>query len=210
MQKMRVITVITILILSFVIGALFSQQSSGPIQKKTSINEEVRLPTPIPLAPFHLTAHDLKPFDNDRLKNKWTFVFFGYTHCPDVCPTTLVEFARVVRKLEGETKFSKDTQVVFVSVDAWRDTPESLAEYVSFYNKSFLGATGTIKELAVLVRQLGAKFALGTTPAGEPAVNHSSFVHLIDPQARYYARFKIPHNAKDIYNQYLDIRKRYQ
>lgn len=166
-----------------------------------------RLTSPITLTPFQLTAHDQKPLDLNRLKDKWTLLFFGYTHCPDICPTTLTELAQMAKQLEPAVL--KDTQFVFVSVDPRRDTPESLAEYVGYFNEHFLGATGSIEALAVLVRQLGARFSLGTNPAGEPIVNHSSAMLLIDPQVRYYARLKAPHYSEEIRAQYLALRNGY-
>ncbi|MBL1276197.1 MAG: SCO family protein [Ectothiorhodospiraceae bacterium] len=168
---------------------------------------EAQLPVPRPLTLFQLTAHDLKPLDNARLKGKWTLLFFGYTHCPDVCPTTLTELAQTVRLLEPAVL--AETQFVFVSVDPRRDSPASLADYVTYFDERFIGATGSIDELAVLVRQLDSKFALGTDLAGEPIVNHSSAMLLIDPQVRYYARLKAPHYSEEIQAQYLALRKAY-
>jgi len=168
---------------------------------------EARLTTPKPLAAFQLTAHDLKPLDIERLKGKWTLLFFGYTHCPDICPTTLIELAQMAQQLDPAVLDT--TQFVLVSVDPERDSPESLAEYVGYFNESFLGATGSIDALTAFARQLDSRFSLETNPAGEPVVNHSSAMILIDPQARYYARFKAPHYAEEIRTQYLALRNSY-
>jgi protein SCO1/2 len=169
---------------------------------------EARLDTPRPLTPFQLTAHDQKPLDLNRLKGKWTLLFFGYTHCPDICPTTLTELAQMIKQLEPA--ILKDTQFVFVSVDPQRDTPESLKMYVGYFDEHILGATGGVKALTALVRQLDSKFELGTNPAGEPIVNHSSAMLLIDPQIRYYARLKAPHYAEELRAQFLALRDDYQ
>lgn len=168
---------------------------------------EARLATPRPLTPFQLTAHDLKPLDIARLKDKWTLLFFGYTHCPDICPTTLTELAQLAQQLTPETL--KDTQFVFVSIDPQRDTPESLAAYVHYFDERFIGATGSVDALKAFTRQLDSKFKLETDPLGEPVVNHSSAMLLIDPQVRYYARFKAPHYAEEIRTQYLALRHNY-
>ena len=117
------------------------------------------------------------------------------------------ELAQTVRLLEPAVL--AETQFVFVSVDPRRDSPASLADYVTYFDERFIGATGSIDELAVLVRQLDSKFALGTDLAGEPIVNHSSAMLLIDPQVRYYARLKAPHYSEEIQAQYLALRKAY-
>lgn len=168
---------------------------------------EARLAMPKPLTAFQLTAHDLKPLNIARLKGKWTLLFLGYTHCPDVCPTTLIELAQIIEQLPPE--ILNDTQFVFVSVDPQRDSPESLAEYVQYFDERIIGATGSVDALTSFVRQLDSKFSLETNPAGEPIVNHSSAMLLIDPQVRYYARLKAPHYAEEIGSQYLALRNNY-
>lgn len=165
------------------------------------------LDQPRPLTPFQLTAHDQKPLNIERLKGKWTLLFFGYTHCPDICPTTLTELAQMAQQLEPA--ILKDTQFVFVSVDTLRDTPATLAEYVGYFDTHFIGATGDLEALSVLVKQLESKFSLGKDPMGEPIVNHSSAILLIDPQVRYYAHLVAPHYADEIREQYLALRNYY-
>ncbi len=201
-QPVKITLSLIISILLIGTAAYLAQQSAN-----TTPGSEARLATPKPLTAFQLTAHDLKPLNIERLKGKWTLLFFGYTHCPDVCPTTLTELTQVAEQLPPEVL--NNTQFVLVSVDPQRDSPESLAEYVSYFNESFLGATGSIGALTAFARQLDSKFSLETNPAGEPVVNHSSAMLLIDPQARYYARFKAPHYAEEIRAQYLALRSSY-
>jgi protein SCO1/2 len=200
---------LSLALLGLGIVAYISQPPDSASTDNTSQSAlKARLATPRPLTDFQLTTHDQKTFDLNRLKDKWTLLFFGYTHCPDVCPTTLTELAQTIKQLEPAVL--KDTQFVFVSVDPARDTPESLAEYVNYFDARFLSATGSVKALRSLTQQLDVKFSLKTDPAGEPIVNHSSTILLIDPQVRYYARFKAPHYAEQISAQYLAIRDDYQ
>jgi len=195
--------------LSLIITILLIGAAAGLVQQNDNAvpGTEARLMTPKQLTAFQLTAHDLKPLNIERLKGKWTLLFFGYTHCPDVCPITLTELAQMAQQLSPEILSS--TQFVFVSVDPQRDSPESLAEYVGYFNESFLAATGSIDALTTFARQLDSKFSLETDPVGEPIVNHSSAMLLIDPQARYYARLKAPHYAEEILAQYLALRNNY-
>ena len=199
--KITLSLIISILLIG-VAAYFFAQQNTN-----ATPGSKARLMPPKPLTAFQLTAHDLKPLNIERLKGKWTLLFFGYTHCPDVCPTTLTELAQVSQQLPPDVL--SNTQFVLVSVDPQRDSPESLAEYVGYFNESFLAATGSITALTAFARQLDSKFDLETDPVGEPVVNHSSAMLLIDPQARYYARFKAPHYAEEIRTQYLTLRNRY-
>ena len=212
----KIVLILLIAMLGLALGAQFfswedSTEDSPQDTQESTLDDPAlaaRLASPKTLTSFQLTAHDQKPLNIERLKGKWTLLFFGYTHCPDVCPTTLTELAQTAQQLEPSVL--KDTQFIFVSVDPRRDSPESLGEYVGYFNEHFLGATGSIEALAVLVRQLDSKFSLGTNPAGEPIVNHSSAMLLIDPQVRYYARLKAPHYAEEVRTQYLALRKDYQ
>ncbi|HKW37472.1 MAG TPA: SCO family protein [Burkholderiales bacterium] len=155
-------------------------------------------PEPKAISPFALTAQDGRPFDLDALKGKWSFVYFGYTYCPDVCPTTLAELARAQKLLEdaGEDALN---QYVFVSVDSHRDTPPRLAQYVGFFDRKFLGATGSDEALTGLARQVGVAYSF---PEGRSAktyaVDHSSIVALFDPDARLHAVFTPPQKGEDI------------
>ena len=160
-------------------------------------------PEPRAISPFKLGAHDGKPFDLESLKGKWTFVYFGYTYCPDVCPTTLAELARARKLLDHA---SLPAQYVFVSVDPRRDTPKRLAEYVAFFDASFVGATGSDEALKALTRQVGAAYSYpeGTKGAAY-AVDHSSIVALFDPDARLRAVFTPPQQAEGIAEGYRKI-----
>jgi cytochrome oxidase Cu insertion factor (SCO1/SenC/PrrC family) len=155
-------------------------------------------PEPKAVSPFKLTDQRGAPFDLDALKGKWSFVYFGYTYCPDVCPTTLAELNRAQRLLEGKG-LDAANQYVFVSVDSQRDTPKRLAEYVGFFNGKFLGATGTDDALKKFTQQLGVVYAFPEGKKGKAyAVEHSSIVALFDPDARLHAVFTPPQQAEGI------------
>ena len=153
-------------------------------------------PQPRKISPFVLTAHDGSQFTLDRLRGKWTFVYFGYTYCPDVCPTTLAELARVQSLLDA-SGVDDATQYLFVSVDPKRDTPQHLAQYVPSFSKRLIGVTGSRAEIDNLTRQVGVayEFPEGTDKENYP-VSHSSIVALFDPDARLHAIFTAPHKAE--------------
>src|SRR5712691_10270014 len=95
-------------------------------------------PDPKPLTAFALTDQKNRVFDLASLKGKWSFLFFGFTHCPDVCPTTLAELARVRDHIAKNPVGAEDIQFVFVSVDPNRDTADKLGQYVEYFDTTFL------------------------------------------------------------------------
>src|SRR5438105_2437742 len=153
-------------------------------------------PDPKPLTAFTLTDHKNRVFDLASLKGKWSFLFFGFTHCPDVCPTTLAVLARAHDNIARNTLGAEDIQFVFVSVDPNRDTAGELRQYVEYFDTSFLGVTGDNAQIANLAGQLGAAYQVAITPGMENyPVYHTTAVFLVDPLARYHAVFTPPHGA---------------
>ncbi len=164
-------------------------------------------PEPKPLASFNLVDHNKEPFTRQNLLGKWTFLFFGYTYCPDVCPMTLSVLTEFYKQLEGGADELSNVQVLFVSVDPDRDTPEKLADYMSFFNKKFIAVTGSKTEIDSFVRQYGAGYILEQeTSPGEYLVSHTSAIFLVDPEGRLVALFSQPHSADTILAQYKKIR----
>ena len=157
---------------------------------------------------FELQDHNKTVFDEKRLQGKWSFVFFGYTSCPDICPTTLHVLNSVYGMLEdGKSGDAADTQVIFISVDPKRDTTEKLADYMSYFNKKFIGVTSDKTAIDKLVKQFGAGYALETeTTPGEYLVAHTSAIFLVDPYGRLVATFSQPHYPSTIATQYEKIR----
>jgi protein SCO1/2 len=152
---------------------------------------------PRDIQPFTLVDHTGKNFDNRSLEGHWSFVFFGYTHCPDVCPTTLSVLNSVAHRLED---LKNQVQFVFISIDPERDTPEKLGQFVSYFNGTFIGATGTNDAISALTRQLGVIYArVAENPGADNyLMDHSASVLLFDPAGRFHAVFTPPLNAADI------------
>jgi protein SCO1 len=150
---------------------------------------------PRALPDFSLVDQAGRPFGPDRLRGHWSFVFFGFTNCPDVCPTTLATLA-AARKALGDPRPGDAPAVVFVSVDPGRDTPELLGRYVAYFDPAITGATGTREAIAALTTALGVAVIIGPPAAdGSYAVDHSAAIFLVDPEARVAALFGAPHEA---------------
>ena len=129
----------------------------------------------------------------DSLKGQWSLLFFGFTYCPDVCPTTLSVLNDALSKMENPP------QVIMVSVDPERDTPEVLANYVPRFNPAFGGYTGEFDEIVSLATQVNVAF--GKVPGPEPGtyqVEHSVSIVVVNPDGHYAGFIKAPHNAQNI------------
>ena len=149
--------------------------------------------TPRLVSDFSMTDHHGDAVDLTLLKGHWSLLFFGFTTCPDICPTTLSVLADAVDGL------SDPPLIVMVSVDPERDTPEVLSRYVPAFHTSFVGISGTFDETVRLAEQLNIAF--GKVPGYEPGsylVDHSASLVLIDPDGKYAGFIKAPHNAQNI------------
>lgn len=154
---------------------------------------------------FSLVDFHKKAFTADNLKGKWSLVFFGFTYCPDVCPTTMALLNRFyAQQLEGE--FGADLQIVMVSVDPGRDTPEKLLSYVSFFNKDFVGVTGEFLELHRFATQLNIPFTKVPGGGDNYQVEHSGNIVIINPQGHYVGFFRAPHELPKLDLAYKSIR----
>lgn len=151
-----------------------------------------------------------EPLSTASLEGRWHFVFFGFTHCPDVCPGTLADLAGAWERLEAEG-VAEDTGMLFVSVDPARDTPERLRDYVTHFHPEFTGATGEREALDRLTDALGISYTLHDKDGGDDYnVDHSAAVLLVNPEGRLQAVFQPPHGRQVLADDYLRMRQRYR
>ena len=135
---------------------------------------------------FHLVDQEGKAFQLSQLHGKAVLFSFGFTHCPNVCPTTLSDLAKVYRALPQEDR--SKVQVLFVSVDPRRDRPETMKNYVPYFDNSFIGLTGTETQIAEAAKAYGAYYEIVRDPGQNPdaySVNHSAFTYLISPDGKW-------------------------
>jgi protein SCO1/2 len=169
------------------------------------------LPSAKPIAGFNLINDKGEAFTLDSLKGHWTFAFFGYTHCPDVCPTSLGMLAQVMRKLKDNGRLDSMPQGAFFSVDPQRDRPETLARYVSYFYPDFIGVTGEPAEIQSLTRQLGILYMRTEGDNSDDyLIDHSAGIILFDPDAKFHALFNVPHDPDTIAGDFLLIKDYYE
>ena len=135
---------------------------------------------------FHLVDQNGKAFQLSQLRGKAVLFSFGFTHCPNVCPTTLSDLAKIYRALPERDRAR--VQVLFVSVDPRRDQPETMKNYVPYFDDSFIGLTGTEDQIAQAAKAYGAYYEIVPNAGKSPdayTVNHSAFTYLISPDEKW-------------------------
>jgi protein SCO1/2 len=154
----------------------------------TFTNQRAGAPAPSALGgAFQLTDQDGRRVDQSILNGRTNLMFFGFTHCPDVCPTKLFEMAQVMQRLTPAQR--ERVQVLFVSVDPERDTPELMKTYLSSFEGPFRGLTGTPDEIAQMARIWRAYYRRVPLEGGAYTMDHSAAVYLIDGQGRFVSTF---------------------
>ena len=148
------------------------------------------LETPREIGEFALMDQNGDPFNQARIQGHWSLLFFGFTYCPDICPTTMTFLNQFVASLEDAE--AEDTQVVMISVDPARDTPSQLASYVPFFNPDFIGVTGEFLDIHRFATALNTPFRKVSGAGDDYQVDHSSNVVLINPRGHYHGFFKAP------------------
>ncbi len=138
--------------------------------------------------PFTLTAMDGRRMSERDFMGAPHLVFFGFTHCPDICPTKLMELSEVFRAA-GER--AKGVRALFITVDPARDTPEALKSYLSSFDDRIVGLTGTQEEIDAVVRAYRAYYKRVPTSSGDYTMDHTAIVYLMDGRGRFVGAFNI-------------------
>jgi protein SCO1 len=166
------------------------------------------LPSTLPLPEFSLQDANGEPFTNASLGGGFRLMFFGFTNCPDVCPITLGVLASAVQQIEREAP-NAVPEVVFVSVDPFRDTPERIRAYLAGFDASFKGVTGADDALEPLLQALGIGVQKHEHHGEQYNVVHSGVVFVIGPNAQLVAVSSAPHVPATLATDFLRIRSGY-
>lgn len=199
------LTTLIVSLLFVGLGVFIAHRLSAPRSLDPSHFHGTFLQNPRDLTPFTLQSTDNQPFTQENFKGQWTFLFFGFTHCGYVCPTSMAELNKMYKLIEKNE--SKPLPRVFmISVDPARDSLEKLHEYVKAFNPNFHGATGTETNIKQLTREMGVayvKVALpNTTDTKNYDIQHSGAVILINPEGKLQAFFTPPLEADKLANDY--------
>ena len=188
-----------------------ARQAEGQSLPPPEIIRQAVLTDPIEAGDFSLTDNRGRVFDAKAFEGKWSFVLFGYTHCPDVCPFTLTNMAYIREAMAATLPEQELPQFVFISVDPARDRPENLDDYISYFDPAFRAATGSIDQVDKLVKQVGAYYRHERKNAdGEYEVTHSAEIFVFDPKARLFATLQPPLDPKDITHRFRALTAHFQ
>lgn len=178
------------------------KQSQNQLQQNPGI-EGLFWPKPKQIQNFNTIDQTGNPFGLNQINEKWSFIFFGYTHCPDICPVTMSVMADAYKQLATD---NNDLQIIFVTVDPERDTTEKLSGYVSYFNEKFIGLGGDTEMINSLTKQIGVAYYLNKEENDNYLVDHSASIFVIDPKARMVAKISPPHQSGQIVQKFTKIK----
>ncbi|MFQ6576225.1 SCO family protein [Pseudomonas sp. UM16] len=166
----------------------------------------ILLPQSRTVPALEMTDENGQPVMMDELKGKWSLLFFGYTFCPDICPTTLAQLRQVKSELPKEAV--ERLQVVLVSVDPNRDTPTQLKQYLGYFDKDFRGVTGSLDNLQKLANAVSIPFIPADTSKPNYTVDHSGNLALLGPDGKQRGFIRAPFNNQKLVAQLPGLLKR--
>ncbi|MGB0865316.1 MAG: SCO family protein [Granulosicoccaceae bacterium] len=190
-----------VVVAALLMGAFAYRTMNPPTLDVATLNEQLQGSTALPVGFRRVPNVALLGYDGKHqpaasfFEGQWTLAFFGYTYCPDICPAALANMAQTMAIVREKHPEFADTQILFVSVDPQRDTPERLKEYVEYFDPAFVGTTGDKVDIDELTQKLGALYTMvGETEGRDDyLVDHSSQIVLINPQGEMRAIITPPH-----------------
>lgn len=182
----RPLVIATAFAASLVVGLLVLFWTMGGVSK-------VAQPAAIG-GPFQLTDQNGKAVTDKSLKGKPTLIFFGYTHCPDVCPTSLFEMSEVLRALD---KDADKVNAVFISVDPERDTPATMKDYLSSFDPHLEGLSGDPAETAKVITSYRVYAKKVPTKDGDYTMDHTALIYLMDRDGRFVSPFNLKRTPEE-------------
>jgi protein SCO1 len=170
------------LVLCFGIILIVTGRGSAPVAQVAKIG-----------GPFKLTDQNGQVVTDEDLKGRPFLVFFGFTHCPDVCPTALFEVSEIMRALGPD---ADRTRALFITVDPERDTPDVMKEYLSSFDKHLAGLTGDAAAIAAVAKAYRVYFKKVPLDQGGYTMDHTAIVYLMDKEGRFVAPFSLKRTSE--------------
>jgi Uncharacterized protein SCO1/SenC/PrrC, involved in biogenesis of respiratory and photosynthetic systems len=210
------ITVAFIVSIGVSVFSVNTDTDYGALKKQLKVSHILHKPDK-KLPDFALIDHNEQPYNNAHLKDQWTLLTFIYTHCPDVCPTVLMDMASIKMGLES-AELKVIPELVAITFDPKRDTPKVLKTYVTHFDKDFIGISGDQAQIDQLIKPFGTYYERLIEVNGESiiipngtklpegvknySINHTAWMYLLSPDGQIFAGFPTPHKpnaiAKDI------------
>lgn len=189
---------ITLAVIALVIGAIVNKVSRPAALDRQQLSESgiFLFDSPRGIPEVDMLSAAGGSWGKDDLIGQWDLLFFGYTFCPDICPTTMAELKQLVGALPAAT--AEQLRVTMVSVDPNRDTPEQMQQYLGFFNADFHGATGDPQELATLARALSIAYIEPDTRSENYLVDHSGQVVIVNPAGQYVGFLRPPLRPQEL------------
>lgn len=183
---------VSVAVVALVIGATVNKVLRPAPLDETQLAEAgvFLFDAPRSIPDIQLTSARGEDWGKADLEGQWNLLFFGYTFCPDICPTTMAELRQLT--LEMPEKEREQLQITMISVDPERDTPEQMHSYLSFFDAGFAGASGDPSELARLAQAFSVAYIEPDTSEDNYLVDHSGQVVMVDPQGRYVGFLRPP------------------
>jgi protein SCO1/2 len=197
----RQLILVGVAIMAFLFGLWFHHNTkANTLQNETLLSATV-LSQPRAITPFLLTNNKGNPFTLQSLKGHWNLVFFGFTNCPDLCPTTMAVLNQTYKKLTAMHQ-NPMPQVVFISVDPERDNAQRISGYLRSFNENFVGATGSVTQLDALTQEFSVLYAKvmnkEASQADDYSIDHSGAILLVNPRGQFFGVFSGPHEVDKI------------
>lgn len=204
-NRINLTVILSLAFVALVTGFFVSQHLHKPRTIDVSQFHGTLLESPRGVNDFSLTGIDNQVFNNQSLKGQWTLIFFGFTQCGYLCPTTMAELAKMYRSLD-EKGVKPLPRVVMISIDPERDDLQKLAHYVTSFDPHFYGARGEEEAIKKMTREMGIAYAKVAIPTDSDAQNydvqHNGAVMLFNPQGQLSAFFTTPHQALTLAKDY--------
>ncbi|QOC22494.1 SCO family protein [Wenzhouxiangella sp. AB-CW3] len=196
---------------SLLAGIWLSQQPTGRTAWGSAPPEvqAVMWPEPRSLAEFQLHTQHGRPFGRDQFKGYWSFVFYGYMACPDVCPMSLHALRGMHDFLEAQGA-ADNLQVLFVSLDPDNDSPAEMQEYLDWYHEDFIGLHGELEQIDRLAAPMAIKYAEHVDETGYRSIDHTSSVMIVDPRGRVVGALSPPLEPQRMAEQFQRLRGHFE
>ena len=190
--------VILVAVIALVVGVLVYKTTREPALDRDMLSRSgiFLFDTPRSLPDVELTSAAGEAWTQENLAGQWDLLFFGYTYCPDICPTTMAELREIENSLPEDQ--ADQLQITMISVDPNRDTPARMHEYLAFFSEDFNGASGDPEQLASLARALSIAYIEPDTSEENYLVDHSGQVVIINPEGQYVGFLRAPLRPQEL------------